>query len=278
MKVLALVADFPIEACELPYTPPPTVRTFLLTTQVFVETPKFVQGVFQRLGVLFLLTRAKRQICVFHTEICPNTLTRCGQRFAFYKICYEIQPIVTTSVSLNCDTTDVSIKLTVFMKRIRYFIISPFTSIPFSKGKSDTIVLQRPACLFEREGFELMAFLDFRSTSKSLEKSLIRQVYPFEFFLDRLAWQGIPMWVCCSLQIGQVGRHGVIVRIRQPVFIAVSLPVMEIRMHLPHIVKQVPKTDTIRLVIKWILIGFHGLSSLKSLTPFQWVGPTRYKR
>ena len=34
-------------------------------------------------------------------------------------------------------------------------------------------------------------------------------------------------------------------------------------------------TDTIRLVTKLIFIGFHGLSSSKSLTPNQWVGPTR---
>ncbi len=57
------------------------------------------------------------------------------------------------------------------------------------------------------------------------------------------------------------------VGIRQSVLIALTLPFMEIRMHLPHIVKQIPKPNTIGLIAKLILIGFHGLSSIKSLTP-----------
>ncbi len=39
-----------------------TVRTFLLTIQCFVEMPKFVQGLFQRLRVVYFLTRAKSQV------------------------------------------------------------------------------------------------------------------------------------------------------------------------------------------------------------------------
>ena len=67
MKVFALIRDFPIQTCELSHTPPPPVRTFLFTTQCLVERPKLLQVRFQRLGVLFFLTRAQRQICVFHT-------------------------------------------------------------------------------------------------------------------------------------------------------------------------------------------------------------------
>ena len=53
-----------------------------------------------------------------------------------------------------------------------------------------------------------------------------------------------------------------------------TLPLMEIGMHLPHIVEQVAQADRIRLVPKLILVGFHGTSSLKSLTPEQWVVDT----
>ena len=53
MKVFALVADFPIETGDLSYTPPPTVRASNFTRKAFVETTKFLQGVFQRLWVLF---------------------------------------------------------------------------------------------------------------------------------------------------------------------------------------------------------------------------------
>ena len=77
MKVFTLVADLPIQTGELSHTPPPTLRTFVFTRETFVEITKFVQGLLQWLWVLFLLTRAECQICVFHTEVCPNTLTRC---------------------------------------------------------------------------------------------------------------------------------------------------------------------------------------------------------
>ena len=127
MKVFALIADFPIEMGELPYTPPPPVRTFLLTRKTFVERPKFVQVRFQRLWVVFLLTRAERQICVLHAGfglgidqihslyyiVCPNTFTRRWQRFRFYKVCNYVKPIITTGITLYRDTTDSAIKLTV---------------------------------------------------------------------------------------------------------------------------------------------------------------------
>ncbi len=58
MKVVALVGYFPIETCEFSDTPPPAIRTFLFPRKFFVEATKFVQGLFQRLSVLYLLTRA----------------------------------------------------------------------------------------------------------------------------------------------------------------------------------------------------------------------------
>ena len=151
----------------------------------------------------------------------------------------------------------------------------PFASlrIPFTESQPDTIIFQRPA-RFTRIGdrFELVTLFDFRSTAKFLEKALICCINPFEFFLNGLTRQRIPMWVCRSFQIRQVSRHGIVVRIRQPVFISLTLPFMEIRMHLPHIVKQVAKSYRIRLTAELILIGFHGISSIKSLTPAKWVG------
>ena len=120
-----------------------------------------------------------------------------------------------------------------------------------------------------------MARFNFRSATKFLEKPVIRVINTPQLLLNRLTRQRIPMRVRRPFQIRQVSRHGVIVRIRQPVFVALTLPLMEVFMHLPHVVKQVAKTNTIRLVTKLIFIGFHGLSSTKSLTPNQWVGPTR---
>ena len=263
MKVFTLVANPSIEACDFSHTPPPTVRTFLFTGQFFVETPKFLQVRFQRLGVLFLLTRAQCQICVFHTEVCPNALTCCRQRFCFYKVCNYVKPIITTSVTFYCDTTDVSIELTVLVERIRNFIISPLPSIPFTTGNRHTIVIQRPTRLFEGEGFKLMPFFDLRSTAKFLEKSVIRQVNASQFLLDRLTRQSVPMRVGRPFQIRHVDAHSRIVRIRQTVFISLALPLMEILVDLPHIVKQVAKSYGIRLTTELIFIRFHGISVIR---------------
>ena len=273
VEVFALVAYFPIQTCEVSHTPPPTVRTFLLTAQCLIERPKFVQGVLQRLWVLFFLTRAKGQICVFHAEVCPNTLTCCRQRFEVGVGCYYVKPIVSTGITLEGDTAQFPVPLAVFMESVRNAVKSPFPIIPFSEGNRDPVVFQRPPrCSGIRDRFKLMSRFDMRPATEFLEKADICCVNPSEFFLNRLTWQRIPMRVRRSFQIRQVSRHGSVVRIRQTVFISLTLPLVEIRMHLPHIVKQVTNPDCVRLFPKPVFIGFHGLSSLKSLTPIEWVG------
>ena len=53
---------------------------------------------------------------------------------------------------------------------------------------------------------------------------------------------------------------------RQSVGIPLALPLVEILMYLPHIVKQVTKTYRIRLIVYFIFIGFHGISSIRRLS------------
>ena len=81
MEILALIRNLTVKPGEVSDTPPPPVRTFLFAAQLFVESAKFVQGMFQRLRVLFLFTRAQGQVSLFHAEVCPNALTCCGRRF-----------------------------------------------------------------------------------------------------------------------------------------------------------------------------------------------------
>ena len=281
MKIFTLVRYFSVETCELSNSTPPAVRTFYLSRKAFVERPKFVQRLFQRLWVLYLLTRAKCQICVFHTEVCPNALTCCWQWSKICVGCYDMKPIVSATVAFNCDSGNRPVPLAVLMKCIWHFIILPLTRsrIPFTERQRDTIIFQRPTRTSRvRYRLELVSGFPLRFTAKFFEKTHIRKMYPLQFFLNRLAWQGVPMPMSRPFQIGQVCRHRRIVRIRQSISIPLILPPMEIVMHLPHIVKQIANTDTIRLIAKLIFIGFHGLSSLKPLTPFQWVGRHRTLR
>ena len=142
---------------------------------------------------------------------------------------------------------------------------------PIAKCKDNAIVFQRPPRV-SRIGLKLVSLLDFRSPTEFLEKSVIRSMDTFQFLLDCLRRQRLPMGMCCLFQMFHVVTHALKVDIRQSVFVALTLPLMKIDMHLPHIVKQVSNAYRIRLFPKRIFIGFHGLSSIKSLTPNEWVG------
>ena len=143
MKVFALVGNLPIESGNLSNTTPPTIRTFLFTTQCLVEMPKLLQGVFQRLWVLFLFTRAQGQVCVFHTEVCPNAFTCCRQRVSINTVRCYTEPIVTAGITLYRYTSNRTLPLTVLEKGKWNFIKLPFTCVrmPFTKGYRDTISL-----------------------------------------------------------------------------------------------------------------------------------------
>ena len=49
-------------------------------------------------------------------------------------------------------------------------------------------------------------------------------------------------------------------------------------MHAMQVVKQIANLYDIGLMIELIFVGFHGLSSLKSVTPEQWEGRHATKR
>ena len=118
-----------------------------------------------------------------------------------------------------------------------------------------------------------MSRLDVRSASEFSEKTLIRSVNTFQLTLNRLTWQRIPMRVCRLLQLCKVHRHRLIVGIRKPsVFIPLALPLVEMLVHLPHIVKQIAKTDHIRLVLKLVCEGSQDrFSRITRLSRCRWV-------
>ena len=256
-------------------TSPPSPRTSNLSGKAFVERPKFLQGVFQGLWVLYLLTRGKCQVSVFHAEVCPNTLTCCWQRLKICVGCCNTKPIATATITFDCNTAESSMPLAMFMKRIWHFIKLPLTrlGIPFTESECNAVVFHRPprtSRICYR--LKLVFRFPFGFTAKFIEKTLVCRINASEFFLNRLTRQRLPMWVCCLFQHRKVCGHGIVVRIRQAIFISLVLPPMEIVMHLPHIVKQIADTDCIRLAANLIFIDFHGISSLKSLTPDKWVG------
>ena len=250
VKVFALTTDFPIQTCELPDSTPPVIRTFLFSRKTLIEGTELFQRLFQKFWRLYLLTCGKCQVSVFHAKVCPYAFTCSWQWSEICVGCCNTKPIVTAVITFDCDTCYFPVPLAMFVKGVRHFIKLPFACfrIPLTQRQCDTIILQIPAC-FSRKGdrLELMPFLDTRSASKFVEKTLICLMNTFQLTLYRLARQDIPMWVCRPFQQCKVGRHSMIVRIRQPVFIPLTLPLMKILVNLPHIIKQITNAYCVRL-------------------------------
>ena len=107
MKIFALIGNFTVKSCDLSNSTPPAVRTLLFTAKCFVEITKFGQGSLQRLWVLDFLTRAKCQVSVFHTKVCPNALTCCRQRFGICEVRCDAQIVITAGITLYRYASDI---------------------------------------------------------------------------------------------------------------------------------------------------------------------------
>ncbi len=86
----------------------------------------------------------------------------------------------------------------VLMKRIWHFIKLPLTRmrIPVTESQRDTMLKQAPPRVSGKgDGFELMTFFDFRSATKFIEKTQICSINAFQFLLNCLARQCLPMWM-----------------------------------------------------------------------------------
>ena len=289
MPVKALSADLAIQYRQLSDGTPPVSRTFFLTRKALVERTELFQGLFQELWTLYLFVCRKCQICVLHSKlcqwhnlsllyiVCPNALTcRRKPRFGRSIVCCDTNPIVSTSITFYRDLLNIARSpITVLVECERDRVSYPFSllRIPFTKGYCDTIIFYLPT-RHAREGnrLEFVLGFDTRSATQFVEKSVVSCVYTFQLTLDHLTRQTLPMWVCRLFQLRQMSRHRMIVRIRQTVFIALTLPQVEILMHFMHIVQQIPQAFILRVFAYLMFIGSHWFSRITLLTPFQWVG------
>ena len=278
VPVKTLPADFPIQPCQLTHSTPPVARPFFLTRKAFIQHAEVFQGLLMKLRTLYLFACGKCQIRVLHTEVCPNALTCNRQGFSRSIVCCNTKPVVPTIITLYRHLLNLTrFPLPVFVKRKRRWLTLPFTSIntPFTQGYSDMIICYHPTRYpWEGDRLELMLGFDIRSTSKFAEKSLICFMDAFQLTLDRLTWQTLPMRVCRLFQLSQMSRHRMVVRIRQSVCIALTLPQMEILMHFMHIVKQMTQAFILSVLSYLIFIGSHWTSRITRLTPAKWMADT----
>ena len=263
VPVKALSTDLPIQYRQFPDSTPPVARPFFLARKTFIQYAEVFQGLLEKLWTLYLFTCGKCQIRVFHTEVYPNALTCRRQRVGRSIVYCNTNPIVATSITFYRDLLNSAFPLTVFVKCERDRVSYPFSMhrIPFTEGDTDMIIFYFPT-RYPREGHRLEFVLRFnmRSATQFVEKSLICFMNAFQLTLDRLTWQTIPMRVCRLFQRRQMSRHRMIVRIRQAVFIPLTLPQMEILMHFMQIVQQIPQAFILRVFAYRIFIRSHSAS------------------
>ena len=276
MPVKALSADLAIQYRQLSDGTPPVSRTFFLTRKALVERAELFQGLLQELWTLYLFACGKCQICVLHTEVCPNALTCRRLQFGRSIVCCDTKPVVSTIITLYRDLLNIARSpITMFVKCERNWFSYPFSllRIPFTKGYNDMLICYLPT-RYPREGdrFEFVLGFNMRSATQFVEKSLIGFMNTFQLTLDRLTRQTLPMRVCRLFQRRQMSRHRMIVRIPKSVFIALTLPQMEILMHFMQIVKQMTQAFILWVFAYRIFIGSHWVSRITPLTPVQWVG------
>ena len=282
MPIQALPTDLAIQYRQFPDRTPPIIRTFFLTRKVLIEHAELFQGLLKKLWTLYLFACGKCQIRVLHTKlclwhnlsllyiVCPNALTCRWHRFGRSIVCCDTRfPIVSTIITLYRDLLNIArFPITVFVKCERDWFSYPFSilRIPFTEGYCDMIIFYLPA-RYPREGnrLEFVLCFDMRSATFFVEKSFVGCVYTFQLTLNRLAWQTLPMPVCRLFQLSQMSRHHMIVRIRQPVFISLTLPHVEILMHFMQIVKHVAQAFVLRVFAYRVFIGSHWTSHVSRL-------------
>ena len=116
MPIQALSTDLAIQYRQCPDRTPPVIRTFFLTRKAFIELAELFQGLLQELRRLYLLTCAECQICVLHSEVCPNALTCRWHRFGRSIVCCDTKVVVSTRITFYRDLLNSTFPITVFVK------------------------------------------------------------------------------------------------------------------------------------------------------------------
>ena len=114
VPISALVGNVDVESCQLTDSAPPIARTSHFPRKALVEFSELVQGPFQGLSMVYLLTCIQGQIGVY-AEFYPYAFTCSGQHFFRRTICYNIKPILTGSIPADLDILNVPFPIAMVM-------------------------------------------------------------------------------------------------------------------------------------------------------------------
>ena len=274
MPIAPLVRYASIEPCQLSEGTPPIVRAFNFTQKPFVEVSEFVQGLFQELWTLYLLTGVECEKSVFQTEVCTYTFTRSAQDLLSGIICHDIKPIRANTVAKDLEIADVSLPMAVLVKREPTFI-----KLQTLRGRIPR--LQRKA---HTSIFKFMARLELRRTVASFTFELgftrafyIQEPLPSDVQADNHCVKRItrnpspmlfsPFEKVCQMRL-QAKTTGVSA-------IPTVIPIFQLQkvvMDIAKVIQQIAQAFILGMCAYLIFVCSHSVTSYQSLTPSKWVG------
>ena len=137
VPIFALVGNFTVKPCQFSQSAPPIARAFDFARQAFAKGAKFVQGRFEGLRMLYLLTGVQRQIRL-HTEVCSYTFTRSGQHFFGGVIRDDVEPKRSNAIPTDLDIADVPLPIAMGVIQdiatLEHKLL--FVRTPFLKGQA----------------------------------------------------------------------------------------------------------------------------------------------
>ena len=218
MPILTLPSDFPIESCEFSDSTPPVIRAFDFTRKTFVELAELFQGLFQKLRRLYLLACAKRQKSVLHTEVCPHTFTRSGQRFGRSVVSNDVKPVCANSVAKDLNVSDITIPFAVLVKRetSSFKLQTLRFCVPFLEGEGNSACFKFVTRLKLRRPITPFAFEFRKADRRGFECTLIGSINADNHSVKGVTRYPRPMFLCAFEEFGQMGLQAVSPRILVP--------------------------------------------------------------
>ena len=311
VPISALVGNLAIKSCEFTNSTPPIARTVLLATHGPVEFSELVQGVFQRLRMVDLLTGAQGQIGV-HTEVYSYALTCSGHHFFGFTICHNIEPQCSDSIPTDLNILDVPLPLAMVViqdisadKHKLLFGYTPLlegdTNSTFGNFRRFIVILRGDfkdlvPCLELRRSVFATLF-ELRGTDAPATSAVFNPIKePFipDMDTDNHSVKGITGYPCPLLmgafeQLRQMRLQAKTTGVFPIAAVISLLQSKEVVMHIAQVIKHVADAHVLRVFAYLVFVGathtllfslsfFQNGSQSHSLNPFP-VGrkPTRHQ-
>ena len=270
MPIFALVGDMPIQPCELTNRTPPVARAFDFTREAFVECSELLQGLFQELGVLDLLTRVEGQKSVFHAEVCAYTFTRSRQHFLRCVVGHDIEPIRANTVAKDLEITHVSLPSAVLMQSQPTFIKlqSLRGNVPRFEGQTDASIFKFVACLELRRTVAPFAFELGFACAFSMKKAFPSNVQSDNHSVKRVAGDPYPVFLGALEQLRQMRLQAETSRIFTINPIVAIFQLQKMVVDLAQVVKHIPQAFVLRMFAYLIFVGSQKIYQLPVFNPY----------